>query len=72
MASNCSLHAHPGTLFVKILEQMSMVNFMDSSLGRTAEGSVPSHAPLKDNKQLNILFSQLNRGNEKKNQGHKT
>ena len=72
MASSCGLDAHPGTLFVKILEQMSMVNFMDYSLGTTAEGFVPSHAPLKDNKQLNILFSQLNRGNEKKNQGHKT
>ena len=72
MASSCGLRAYPGTLFVKILEQMSMVNFMDYSLGTTAEGFVPSHAPLKDNKQLNILFSQLNRGNEKKNQGHKT
>ena len=25
MASSCSLHAHPGTFFVKILEQMSML-----------------------------------------------
>ena len=25
MASGCSLHAHPGTFFVKIFEQMSMV-----------------------------------------------
>ena len=25
MASNCALHAHPGTFFVKILEQMSVV-----------------------------------------------
>ena len=25
MASSCGLHAHPGTFFVKILEQMSMV-----------------------------------------------
>ena len=72
MASSCSLHAHPGTLFVKILEQMSMVNFMDYSLGTTAEGFVPSHAPLKDNKQLNILFSQLIRGNERTCQNHKT
>ena len=57
---------------VKILEQMSMVNFMDYSLGTTAEGFVPSHAPLKDNKHLNILFSQLNRGKEKTSQNHKT
>ena len=28
MASSCGLRAYPGTLFVKILEQMSMVNFM--------------------------------------------
>ena len=59
MASSCSLCAHPGTFFVKILEQMSMVNFMDYSLGTTAEGFVPSHAPLKNNKHLNIPFSQL-------------
>ena len=72
MASSCSLRAYPGTLFVKILEQMSMVNFMDYSLGTTAEGFVPSNAPLKDNKQLNILFSQLIRGNERTCQNHKT
>ena len=60
MASSCGLHAHPGTFFVKILEQMSMVNFMDYSLGTTAEGFVPSHASLKNNKHLNILSSQLN------------
>ena len=72
MASSCGLRAHPVTLFVKILEQMSMVNFMDYSLSTTAEGFVPSHAPLKDDKHLNILFSQLNRGNEKTSQNHKT
>ena len=72
MASSCGLRAYPGTLFVKILEQMSMVNFMDYSLGTTAEGFVPSHAPLKDNEHLNILFSQVNLGNEKTNQDHKT
>ena len=72
MASSCGLRAHPGTLFVKILEQISMVNFMDYSLSTTAEGFVPSHAPLKDDKHLNILFSQLNRGNEKTGQNHKT
>ena len=71
-ASSCSLRDHPGTLFVKILEQMSMVNFMDYSLGTTAEGFVPSHAPLKGNKHLNILFSQLNQGKEKTSQNHKT
>ena len=72
MASSCGLTAHPGMFFVKILEQMSVVNFMDYSLGTTAEGFVPSHAPLKDDKHLNILFSQLNRGNEKTGQNHKT
>ena len=45
---------------------MSMVNFMDYSLGITAEGFVPSHAPLKNNKHLNILSGQLNRRKEKK------
>ena len=58
MASSCSLCAHPGIFLVKILEQMSMVNFMDYSLGTTAEGFVPSHAPLKNNKHLSILSSQ--------------
>ena len=71
MASSCSLHAYPGTLFVKILEQMSIVNFMDYFLGTTAEGFVPS-ASLKDSRHLNILFSQLNRGKEKTSQNHKT
>ena len=51
---------------------MSMVNFMDYSLDTTAEGFVPSHSSLKDNKHLNILFSQLNRGKEKTSQNHKT
>ena len=45
--------------FVKVLEQMSMINFMNYSLSTAAEGFVPSHAPLKNNKHLNILFSQL-------------
>ena len=72
MASSCGLWVHPGTFFVKILEQMSMVNFMDYSLGITAEGFVPSHAPLKNNKHLNILFSQLNPRNERTGQNHKT
>ena len=59
MVSSCSLHDHPGILFVKILEQMSVVNFMDYSLSTTAGGFVPSHALLKDYKHFNILFSQL-------------
>ena len=45
--------------FIKILEQMSMINFMNYSLSIAEEGFVPSHAPLKNNKHLNILFSQL-------------
>ena len=65
MVSSCSLHDHPGILFVKILEQMSVVNFMDYSLSTTAGGFVPSHALLKDYKHFNILFSQLNQGKKK-------
>ena len=42
--------------FVKVLEQMSMINFMNYSLSTAAEGFVPSHAPLKNNKHLNIPF----------------
>ena len=45
--------------FVKVIEQMSMINFMNYSLSTAAEGFMPSHAPLKNNKHLNILFSQL-------------
>ena len=45
--------------FVKVLEQMLMINFMNYSLSTAAEGFMPSHAPLKDNKHLNILLSQL-------------
>ena len=44
---------------------MSMINFMNYSLSTAAEGFVPSHAPLKNNKHLNILFSQLSWGEEK-------
>ena len=58
--------------FVKVLEQMSMTNFKNYFLSTAAEGFVPSHPLLKDNKHLNILFSQLNRGNEKTGQNHKT
>ena len=45
-----------------------MINFMNYSLSTAAEGFVPSHAPLKNNKHLNILFSQLSRGEEKKSE----
>ena len=57
--------------FVKVLEQMSMINVMNYSLSTAAEGFMPSHAPLEDNKHLNILFSQLSRGKEKTSQNHK-
>ena len=57
--------------FVKVLEQMSMINFMNYSLSTAAEDFVPSHAPLKNNKHLNILYSQLSRVKEKTNQNHK-
>ena len=68
MASSCSIHAHPGTLFVKTLEQISMVNFMDYSLGTTAEGFVPSPHPLKDNKHLNILSVNLTKESRNKSE----
>ena len=53
--------------FVKVLEQMSMINFMNYSLSTAAEGFVPSHAPLKNNKHLNIPFqsTQPRRGKDK-------
>ena len=57
--------------FVKVLEQMSVVNFMNYSLSTAAEGFMPSHAPLKNNKHLNILFSQLSQGKEKTSQNRK-
>ena len=72
MTSSCGLHAHPGTFFVKILEQMSVVNFMDYFLGTAAEGFVLSHDPLKNKKHLNILFSQLNGRKEETSQNHKS
>ena len=40
--------------FVKVLEQMSMINFMNYFLSTAAESFVPSHAPLKNKKHLNI------------------
>ena len=53
--------------FVKVLEQISVINFMNYSLSTTAEGFVPSHAPVKNNKHLNIPFpsTQPRRGKDK-------
>ena len=45
---------------------MSMINFINYFLSTAAEGFVSSHAPLKNNKHLNILFSQPSQGEEKK------
>ena len=46
---------------------MSVINFMNYSLSTAAEGFVPSHAPLKNNKHLNIPFqsTQPRRGKNK-------
>ena len=46
---------------------MSMINFMNYSLSTAAEGFVPSHAPLKNSKHLNIPFqsTQPRRGKNK-------
>ena len=49
---------------------MSIINFMNYSLSTAAEGFVPSHAPLKNNKHLNIPFSQLSQEEEKTSQNH--
>ena len=53
--------------FVKVLEQMSMINFMNYFLSTATEGFVPSHAPLKNNKHLNVPFqsTQPRRGKDK-------
>ena len=53
--------------FIKVLKQMLMINFMNYSLSTAAEGFVPSHAPLKNNKHLNIPFqsTQPRRGKNK-------
>ena len=53
--------------FVKVFEQMSMINFMNYFLSTAAEGFGPSHVPLKNNKHLNIPFqsTQLRRGKDK-------
>ena len=52
---------------MKVLEQMSMINFMNYFMSTNAEGFVPSHAPLKNNKHLNIPFqsTQPRRGKDK-------
>ena len=67
MASSCGLCAHPEHSFVKVLKQMSMINFMNYFLSNAVEGFVPSHAPLKNNKHLNIPFqsTQPRRGKNK-------
>ena len=57
--------------FVKVFEQMSVITFMNYFLSTAVEGFVPFHAPLKNNKHLNILFSQLSRGKEETSQNHK-
>ena len=46
---------------------MSVINFMNYFLSNAAEGFVPSHAPLKNNKHLNIPFqsTQPRRGKDK-------
>ena len=46
---------------------MSVINFMNYFLSNAAEGFVPSHAPLKNNKHLNIPFqsTQPRRGKNK-------
>ena len=46
---------------------MSMINFMKYFLSNAAEGFVPSHAPLKTNKHLNIPFQSTSprRGKDK-------
>ena len=53
--------------FVKVFEQMSMINFLNYFLSTAAEGFVPSHAPLKNSKHLNIPFqsTQPRRGKSK-------
>ena len=38
---------------------MSIINFMNYFLSTAAEGFVPSHAPLKNNKHLNIPFNSI-------------
>ena len=50
---------------------MSVINFMNYSFITAAEGFMPSHAPLKNNKPLNILFSQFSGGKEKTRKNHK-
>ena len=59
--------------FVKVREQMSVINFMNYSLSTAAEGFVPSHAPLETNKHLNILLVMpAKEQQQQKSQNHKT
>ena len=46
---------------------MSIINFINYFLSNATEGFVPSHAPLKNNKHLNIPFqsTQPRRGKDK-------
>ena len=46
---------------------MSMINFMNYFLSTAAEGFVPFHVPLKNNKHFNIPFqsTQPRRGKDK-------
>ena len=46
---------------------MSMINFMNYFQSNAAEGLMPSHAPLKNSKHLNVPFqsTQLTRGKDK-------
>jgi len=50
--------------FVKILEQMSMINFMNCSLSTTAEGFVPSHVLSRIISTL--IFFSVNTAEERK------
>ena len=52
--------------FVKVLEQMSVINFMNYSLSTAAEGFMPSPAPLKNSKHFNSLS--VNSAEERKKQ----
>ena len=48
---------------------MSVINFMNYFLSNAAEDFMPSHAPLKNSKHLNIPFqsTQLRRGKTSQN-----
>ena len=58
--------------FVKVLEQMSMTNLMNYFLSTAAEGGVRLLMLLSRTiSTLELLFSQLSRGEEKTSQNHK-